>query len=99
GPDDQSTSSDPTIAMSYGIVPASCPNAPAAGAAFPAYAVTRHKDVQHASDPIDTVTFIDGLGRVIQTKKDLDRDAAGNGTIATGMSVSGQVLFDKRGRA
>ena len=98
GPDDQSTAVDPTIAMSYGIIPSSCPNAPAAGAAFPAYAVTRHKDVQHAGDPIDTVTFIDGFGRVIQTKKDLDRDPTGNGPVTTGMTVSGQVLFDTRGR-
>jgi len=98
GPDDQSTSVFPTIAMSYGVVPTSCPNAPTAGAPFPAYAVTRHKDVQHTNDPIDTVTFIDGLGRVIQTKKDLDVDSSGNGSVATGMSVSGQILFDARGR-
>ena len=97
GPDDQS-SSDATITMSYGIFPGSCPGGPTAGAAFPAYAVTRHKDVQHAGDPIDTVTFVDGLERVIQTKKDLDRDQNGNGTVVTGMTVSGQVLFDGRGR-
>src|SRR4029079_8454232 len=60
GPDDQ-TASEPTIAMSYSVRASSCPNAPAAGAAFPAYAVTRHKDVQHAGDPLDTVTFIDGM--------------------------------------
>ena len=59
---------EPTIAMSYGIIPSSCPNPPPAGSAFPAYAVTRHKDVQHAGDPIDTVAFVDGLGRAIQTK-------------------------------
>ena len=96
GPDDQ-TSSDATITMSYGVASSSCPNGPAAGAAFPPYGVTRHKDVQHSGDPIDTVTFVDGLGRVIQTKKDIDRDQAGNGTVVTGMSVSGQVLFDGRG--
>jgi RHS repeat-associated protein len=97
GPDDQ-TASEPTIAMSYGVIPSSCPNPPPAGSAFPAYAVTRHKDVQHAGNPIDTVAFVDGLGRAIQTKKDLDRDAAGNGSVTTGMTVSGQVLFDGRGR-
>lgn len=84
--------------MSYAIVPGSCPGGPAAGVAFPPYAVTRHKDVQHAGDPIDTVTFVDGLERVIQTKKDPDRDQNGSGTVVTGMSVSGQVLFDGRGR-
>jgi RHS repeat-associated protein len=97
GPDDQ-TATEPTIAFNYGIVPSSCPNAPSPGATFPAYAVTRHKDVQHAGDPIDTVTFVDGLGRVIQTKKDIDRDASGSGTVTTGMGLSGQVLFDGRGR-
>ena len=96
GPDD--AAGEPTIAMHYGIVPSSCANPPAAGAPFPAYAVTRHKDVQRAGDPIDMVTFIDGIGRVIQTKKDIDRDATGNGPITTGMTVSGQVLFDLRGR-
>ena len=97
GPDDQ-TSSDATITTNYGIVPTSCPNGPAAGTQFPAYAVTRHKDVQHAGDPIDTVTFIDGLGRLIQTKKDLDVDENGTASVTTGMMVSGQVLFDGRGR-
>ena len=109
GPDDQSTSVAATIALNYDIVPSSCPNPVTTTTTFPAYAVTRHKDVQHAGDPIDTVTFIDGLGRVIQTKKDLDCDAAGTQTpqeplcggvpgLRTGMVVSGQVLFDGRGR-
>ena len=70
GPDDQTASAEPTIAMSYGVIPSSCPNPPPAGSAFPAYAVTRHKDVQHAGNPIDTVAFIDGLGRTIQRKMD-----------------------------
>ena len=96
GPDDQTLSQPATIVMSYGIVPTSCPNGPAAGAASPVYAVTRHKDVQHANDPIDTVTFIDGLGRVIQTKKDIDKQDEVTGQVATGMTVSGQVQFDSR---
>ncbi|WP_437646304.1 hypothetical protein [Sorangium sp. So ce362] len=37
---------------------------------MPAWARTSHKDEEHADDPIVTVTFADGLGRVIQTKKD-----------------------------
>src|SRR4029079_8769494 len=98
GPDDQNTAVEPTIAMNYGILPSLCGHAPTPGAGLPAYAVTRHKDIQHQGDPIDTVTFVDGLGRVIQTKKDLDRDPNGSGAVATGMSVSGQVLFDTRGR-
>jgi RHS repeat-associated protein len=85
GPDDQ-TATEPTIAMTYNA------------AVFPAVAVTKHKDVQRAGDPIETVTFIDGLRRVIQTKKDVDRDPLGNGTVQTGMSVSGLLGFDGRGR-
>ena len=97
GPDDL-TASEPTIGMNYSIFPSSCPNGPNLPPSLPAYAITRHKDVQHAGDPITTVSFIDGLGRVIQTKKDLDRDPNGDGTVTTGMSVSGQVVFDTRGR-
>jgi RHS repeat-associated protein len=98
GPDDL-TASEPTIGMTYSILSSSCPNSPILPPTLPAYAVTRHKDVQveHAGDPITTVAFIDGLGRVIQTKKDLDRDN-GDGTFTTGMSVSGQIVFDTRGR-
>ena len=84
GPDDQGATV-PTIGMSYNTT-------------FPASAITQHKDIQHAGDPIQTVTFMDGLRRVIQTKKDLDRDSNGNGTVVTGMTVSGQVTFDNRGR-
>jgi YD repeat-containing protein len=64
----------------------------------PAYAVTKHKDVQHADDTINTVTFIDGLERVIQTKKDMEFDVTGTGSTVTGMSVSGLMTFDRRGR-
>jgi YD repeat-containing protein len=85
-PNDQGAT--PTIAMTY--VPD----------AMPAYAMTKLKDIQHLGDTIDTVTFVDGLGRVIQTKKDMecDADSCGTTTPATGMSVSGLVQFDSRGR-
>ena len=61
------------------------------------WALTQHFDPEHPDDPIETVTFIDGLGRVLQVKKD--------GTIYNGqedeekMIVSGRVLFDAFGRA
>ena len=63
------------------------------------YAVTNHIDTyRDPNDPITTVLFTDGLGRVIQTKKD--------GTVHTGkgaapsdvMIVSGRVTFDHVGR-
>src|SRR6266545_3544432 len=66
---------------------------------FPACAIGAHKDVQHLSpyNPIKTSTFIDGLDRIIQTKKDLDKDG-GSGAATEGMSVSGAIAFDARGR-
>jgi RHS repeat-associated protein len=58
----------------------------------PAWARTQHKDAQHPSDTLDTVVFVDGHDRVIQTKK----DASVGGT--AGRIVSGRVLFDLEGR-
>ncbi|MGW0570348.1 SpvB/TcaC N-terminal domain-containing protein [Streptomyces tauricus] len=74
----------PTIAFAYHP-----------GADVP-YAVTRHLDraadgkVKH--DTIDTVTFVDGLGRVVQTKK--DAEVAGKDV----MTVSGRSVYDVLGR-
>jgi YD repeat-containing protein len=63
GPTDP-TVGTPTIQMSY--------SAGGTGG-FPAWAMTQHKDVQSTTgDTIDTVTFVDGLGRVIQTKKEAE---------------------------
>ena len=67
------------------------------------YAVTRHVDREAGGsvrpDTIDTITFIDGLKRSIQTKKDA--------TVSTGtdtlpqdvMVVSGRTVYDFVGRA
>jgi RHS repeat-associated protein len=76
--------------------------------ALPASATTSHKNVVPSEmsrpgdpipvrPPIRTVTFADGLARTIQTKKDITRDD-GQGNVADGMSVSGAVVFDVRGR-
>ena len=76
--------------------------------ALPASATTSHKNIVPpemsrpgdpipARPPIRTVTFGDGLERIIQTKKDITRDD-GQGNVADGMSVSGAVVFDVRGR-
>ncbi|MCI5180784.1 MAG: sugar-binding protein, partial [Candidatus Electrothrix sp. AW3_4] len=66
------------------------------------WALTRHFDnYQQKTDPLETVTFMDGFKRAIQTKKD--------GAISTGsgnskdktkdvMIVSGRVIFDFVGR-
>ncbi|WP_344883499.1 SpvB/TcaC N-terminal domain-containing protein [Nonomuraea antimicrobica] len=60
------------------------------------YAVTRHLDRAGdgtvKADTIDTVTFTDGSGRVVQTKK----DATVGGVDM--MTVSGRLVFDEFGR-
>ena len=65
-----------------------------------AYARTKHFDAQHPNDPIETVTFVDGLGRPIQVKKDA---AITNNTTpdqqSNVMVVSGRAKFDAFGRA
>lgn len=68
------------------------------------YAVTRHVDRRADGTvkptTINTITFVDGLKRVIQTKKSA---TVGDGTVADApsdvMIVSGQVVFDAFGRA
>jgi RHS repeat-associated protein len=65
---------------------------------MPATARTKHKDVQHPGDPLVTISFVDGLDRVIQTKKDLERDNGAGQPTTVGMTVSGGLEFDARGR-
>ncbi|CAN97153.1 RhsA protein precursor [Sorangium cellulosum So ce56] len=91
GPDDPLAAAEATIAFEYALQSGE-------SVAMPAWARTRHKDVQHPGDPIDTVTFIDGLDRVIQTKKDLEKDPGTGAAPIVGMSVSGRVVLDERGR-
>ncbi|MBS4039929.1 MAG: hypothetical protein KGZ81_04950, partial [Flavobacteriales bacterium] len=59
----------------------------------PAYAITDHFDEANPLNPIQTYTFIDGLMRPIQVKKDIEIE--GNEM----MSVSGRTTFDDFGRA
>ncbi|MGK3963945.1 SpvB/TcaC N-terminal domain-containing protein [Sorangium sp. So ce1667] len=89
--DDPLAAAEATISFEYALQPGVSPP-------VPAWARTRHKDVQHPGNPIDTVTFIDGLDRVIQTKKDLEKDQGPGVDPIVGMSVSGKVVFDERGR-
>jgi YD repeat-containing protein len=49
-----------------------------------------------AYDPITTVTFVDGFGRALQTKREVDAERAG--LVEHGFSVSGDVVYDWRGR-
>ncbi|MFG2999081.1 SpvB/TcaC N-terminal domain-containing protein [Streptomyces sp. NPDC048340] len=66
------------------------------------YATTRHLDrtaTDVRADTIDTVTFGDGLGRVLQTKKDASVAASPGAAPAQVMTVSGRLKFDALGRA
>ena len=86
----------PTLRADYGLQPG------AANAPF--WARMGHKDIvrndatvsPQLHDYVDTVTFIDGFDRVLQTKKDLERDFGDHTEV--GMGVSGQIEFDERGR-
>ncbi|WP_181019438.1 SpvB/TcaC N-terminal domain-containing protein [Nonomuraea typhae] len=63
------------------------------------WALTRHNDkFRSAADTVDTVTFVDGLRRGIQSKQDATVHTGEGGTPADVMSVSGRVTFDAFGR-
>jgi RHS repeat-associated protein len=63
------------------------------------WALTRHIDTfRSATDTIDTVLFIDGLKRILQTKKDVTIHTGAAGDAQDVMSVSGRVTFDFVGR-
>lgn len=75
----------PTLAFEYG------PGKPIS------WAVVHHKDTTR-SDPIDSATFIDSMGRVLQTKEDAELDLGSGTSTRSGMRVSGRVEFDVKGR-
>ncbi|HZB32323.1 MAG TPA: SpvB/TcaC N-terminal domain-containing protein [Streptosporangiaceae bacterium] len=66
------------------------------------YAVTRHVDRRADGsvkpDAIDTITFSDGLKRILQTKKDATVSTGPDTAPADVMTVSGRVTFDAFGR-
>jgi RHS repeat-associated protein len=68
---------------------------------FMPVALTSHYDPQHPDNRIQTITFIDGLGRVAQVKKDieLNKGTAHAPEYYEAMSVSGKVRYDQYGRA
>ena len=56
------------------------------------YAVTSHYDIQHDTDLIQTIIYCDGLGRLLQTKKDAEVEDVPKHI------VSGKVVYDCFGR-
>ncbi len=63
----------------------------------PAYATSSHYDPEHPDNPINTTTFVDGIGRAIQVKK--DGVVYSNGKKTEVSIVSGRNYFDSFGRA
>ena len=66
------------------------------------YAITRNIDRNAdgtiRTNSIDTIVFTDGLGRVIQTKKDATLSTGPNTPPVEAMTVSGQTVHDFAGR-
>jgi len=96
-PEDEGAGANYTIAFDYHSKAQTSQN----GITAPAYAVTRHYDVQHPDDDVETVTFIDGFGRPIQVKKDgVTTEVAGGKPSQSRqvMIVSGRNLYDAFGR-
>ena len=84
----------PTIIFSYAD-PVMSASSEVNDLSSPALAVTKNRAVSvKGSDPIaiKTLTYADGMKRIIETKKDADV----NGTYGT--TVSGKILFDVLGR-
>lgn len=67
---------------------------------FMPFAVTKHFDVQHPTNDIETITIMDGLARVVQVKKDIQMNVgtSASPTIEERMSVSGMIMYDEFGR-
>ena len=90
----------PTIAFAYTMPGLSGADNDIESASKPAHALTYNKAVSvKGSDPIiiRTLTYADGMKRIIQTKKDAAVDD-GSGNPQNGMIVSGKVKFDELGR-
>ncbi|MCX7747822.1 MAG: hypothetical protein N2645_13180 [Clostridia bacterium] len=66
----------------------------------PAKAVTQNKVLFDAAnrETLDTVIFVDGLNRVIQTKKEGEVQQEGQNSSTYGMNVTGAIEFDALGR-
>jgi RHS repeat-associated protein len=67
------------------------------GAVVP-WAHTAHYDPAHPGNDMETVTFMDGLGRLLQTKKDASIFQGQGKVDKEQMVVSGRIIFDGLGR-
>jgi RHS repeat-associated protein len=92
----------PTLKFQYFTKPGDFPNEYGITAAnFAPVALTQHFDPANPANPIETYTFIDGLARPIQVKKDIAINT-GSPTAPNykeALSVSGKASYDRYGRA
>ncbi len=95
GPKEPNQSSQYTIKLEYHPLVIN----DAANTAIYPYAISKHFDIQNPSNPIETYTLTDGVGRVIQVKKDIDNQTLGTTASNEKMSVSGKIVTDIYGRA
>ncbi|PZR20391.1 MAG: hypothetical protein DI539_10955 [Flavobacterium psychrophilum] len=67
---------------------------------FMPVAVTSNYDSQHPGNDIQTYTFIDGMARPVQVKKDIEMNFgdAASPNLTEAVSVSGKVSYDQYGR-
>ena len=63
-----------------------------------AFALAHNFDVFHPGDPIDTASFIDGLGRETQTKQDATLFQGASQPAVNRVVISGRIEFDALGR-
>ncbi|HOW31497.1 MAG TPA: toxin TcdB middle/N-terminal domain-containing protein, partial [Bacteroidales bacterium] len=105
GPNEYGIGSDPfTLKFEYYLTldeaKASYDKCLGGATVFMPLAITRHYDPQHVGNSIDTYTFIDGLGRPVQIKKDIELvDENGyQPSRFEAMSVSGKASYDCFGR-
>jgi RHS repeat-associated protein len=64
-----------------------------------AYALAHNFDAFHPGDTIDTASFMDGIGRVTETKQDATLFQGANQPAVDAMIVSGATEWDALGRA
>ena len=64
-----------------------------------AYALAHNFDAFHPNDPIDTASFMDGIGRVTETKQDATLFQGVSQPAVDAMTVSGATEWDALGRA
>ena len=63
------------------------------------WALTKHHDPVDPQNKLQTAIFVDGLGRILQTKKDAAIFTSEGKADTEVMSVSGRVYFDALGRS